>query len=245
MNDFWDRDKNGRFDIVDVFWILLQVMAYGVGAVLMLSTFGRSFHLLSSPQINPGVFSYWPWITAAAPEAGLIIAWLAGEVGFRKGRMELVALAGVGFVLFATVIATMSIYDSALVEGQDITATRPWAHMIASVLALITIAYSGLATMLLSYMSRREKLNAQSIGRQQSQWRETPRPQRQSETPRLPVVDDSGDFGERITDPLSQTRGQRAQSIKTARKTELMNAVRSMGTEDFPPPVSRNGNGVE
>src|SRR3990167_2135993 len=151
MNDFWDRDKNGRFDIVDVFWILLQVMAYGVGAVLMLSTFGRSFLLLSSPQINPGVFSYWPWITAADPEAGLIIAWLAGEVGFRKGRMELVALAGVGFVLFATVIATMSIYDSALVEGQDITATRPWAHMIASVLALITIAYSGLATILLSY----------------------------------------------------------------------------------------------
>ena len=32
MNNFWDRDGNGKFDIVDAFWIALQVIAYGGGA---------------------------------------------------------------------------------------------------------------------------------------------------------------------------------------------------------------------
>ena len=84
---FWDRDGSGKFDIVDIFWLALQLIAYGAGAVLMLSTFTRSFHLLSSPMLNPGAFWWWPWLTAASPEVGLVIAWLAGEVGFRKGRM--------------------------------------------------------------------------------------------------------------------------------------------------------------
>ncbi len=227
---FWDMDKNGKFDIVDIFWLALQLIAYGAGAVLMLSTFTRSFHLLSSPMLNPGAFWWWPWLTAASPEAGLVIAWLAGEVGFRKGRMELVALSTIGFIAFGVVIGTMQLYDVALVEGQDITLAQTWAHWVASILPLITISYCAIASMLLSYMARREKLKSEPV-----EW--------SVQRPRLPVgrapEPIREEYGEPLTDPLSQSVGGRrvrpnpkGSPHQTATKTalEALNSIRSVGS---------------
>ena len=234
---FWDRDGSGKFDIVDIFWLALQLIAYGAGAVLMLSTFTRSFHLLSSPMLNPGAFWWWPWLTAASPEVGLIIAWLAGEVGFRKGRMELVALATTGFIAFGVVIGTMQLYDVALVEGQSITAAQTWAHWVASILPLITIAYCAVASMLLSYMARREKLKHEP-----SEWRVQP-PRTQLSVVRPPAPEQE-EYGEPLTDPLSQSvGGRRGRSSpkgpqpQTATKTaiEALNSIRSVGSNGREP----------
>lgn len=195
---FWDRDGNGRTDIVDIFWLVLQLIAYGAGAVLMLTTFTRSFHLLSSDQLNPGRFWWWPWLTAASPEAGLIIAWLAGEVGFRKGRLELVSLAIVGFASFGVIIGTMQLYDVALIEGQDITLAQTWMHWVASILPLFTIAYSAGASMLLSYMARREMLRS---GRAWTIQESRPNPVALPSAARREEY-----YGGPITDPLDRSR---------------------------------------
>ncbi len=214
--NFWDMDRNGKFDITDIFWIALQVIAYTSGLVLMGSTFTRSFHLLSSPAFNPSVdgFGWWPFITAVAPEVGLVIAWLSGEVGFRKGRVELVGLSVVGFIVFAVVIGTLGIYDVALVEGQDVTEAASWAHFIASILPLITIGYIALSTMLLSYMARRDKLKGGDTDWQvRPQRRPQPQPRRglpdrDNFDPRvtLPRIRPESDFGSPVTDPTDKHR---------------------------------------
>lgn len=163
-NSFFDRDGDGDFDITDAFWWALQLFAYGGGIVFMLSTATRSFHLLSSSAMMPtGLgdgFSFWPYLTAAAPEVGLIMAWLSGEVGFRKGKWQLIAISIIGGLTFAVVIGTMNLYDVALLEGGDLSGARGWAHTIAAVLPLITIAYSAVVTMILSAMARWEKVRS-------------------------------------------------------------------------------------
>ncbi len=213
--DFWDVDGSGKFDITDIFWIALQVIAYVSGLVLMGSTFTRSFHLLSSPAFNPSVdgFGWWAFITAVAPEVGLVVAWLSGEVGFRKGRVELVGLSVVGFIVFAVVIGTLGIYDVALIEGQDVTEAASWAHFVASILPLITIGYVALATMLLSYMARRDKLKGGGDWDVRPQRRPQPQPRqelldRNDFDPRvtLPRIRTEADFGSPVTDPTDKHR---------------------------------------
>src|SRR3990167_9549642 len=222
---FWDRDGNGKFDLVDIFWLALQLICYSAGVAFMASTFARSFHLLSSPQMNPGAFDWWPWLTAISPEIGLVIAWLAGEVGFRKGRLELVGLSAVGFVAFAVVVATLQLYDVALVNGSDITVAQTWAHWVASVLPLITISYSAVASMLLSYMARREKLRGvevkQTIG---TSWQVGKREQMElpAKTP----------YGSPVSDPL---RRERARQLVKTKVTEVVAGRNGAGEEsDFP-----------
>lgn len=209
---FWDVNSDGKFDIVDVFWVALQVVAYAGGLIFMGSTFVRSFHLLSSSQMMPqglgDAFSYWPWLTSIAPEAGLIMAWLSGEVGFRKGQWPLVAISVVGGLVFGIVIATMNLYDVALIEGGDLSDARGWAHTIAAILPLITIAYSALVTMILSAMARWNKVKSTSTAIQ-SEWKEKkrqggsiqyqPRLEADEQESFLPIAKST--FGERVIDP--------------------------------------------
>lgn len=205
--NFWDVDNNGKFDVVDIFWIVLQLVAYGSGVILMASTFARSFHLLSSDAFLPSGtgMDWWPWLTAASPEVGLVISWLSGEVGFRKGKIQLVVLSVVGFALFASIIGTMQLYDVALVEGSDMAVAASVSHFIASVLPLFTIAFSGLATMILSAMSRMEKVS-QPASRVTITQPPQQRPREQEY--RLPQPVEREYLGEPVSDPTRRKGGE-------------------------------------
>ena len=113
-NNSWDKNGDGRFDIADVFRIVLPIICYGLGMALMFATLARSYHLLSSPQFNPGndnpYLRWWPLLTATSAEFGLLMSWVALEVGIRKGHLSktdwsmmlLTGVGGLGFVIFAS-----------------------------------------------------------------------------------------------------------------------------------------------
>lgn len=155
---FWDRDGDGDFDIVDLFWILLQAVGYGGGAIFLLTTFTRSYHLLSSPQMNPDVFWWWPYLTSAAPEVGLFLSWLSCEVGVRKGKIEFTGLGIIGAVVFFFVVGIMQLYDVALVRGGDLSGIRDIGNVVAALLPLATIFYAGTVTAMLGALDRAEKI---------------------------------------------------------------------------------------
>lgn len=170
-NGFWDVDGSGKFDMTDIFLILFRIVVYVIGIGFMGSTFARSFHLLSSPTMNPGVFWWWPYLTAAAPEVGLLAAWLAGEVGLRKGRMDIAILSVFGFIMFGLVVGTMQMYDMEMTNGKDLTQAAEWMHLISAILPLPTIAYGAVASMALAAMDRRNDVTSGKAP-QRDNWKE-------------------------------------------------------------------------
>ena len=229
---FWDLDDNGRLDAGEIFRMIFMVLCYTGGPILMLSTAMRSYHLLSSPQMRPGDLWWWAALTALTPELGLLTAWLATETGFRKGKLELAITGIAGIAMFAIVIGTMNIYDVSLINGEDISIPATWGHFIASILPLITIGYLILCNALGAAMARREKLKHEP-----SEWRvQQPRTQLSVVRPSAPEQEE---YGEPLTDPLSQSVGGRrvrpnpkGNPHQAATKTalEALNSIRSVGS---------------
>lgn len=219
--NFWDLDGSGHLDAGEIFRIAFMLLCYVGGPILMFSTMMRSYHLLSSPQMMPGDSSWWPILTALTPELGLLTAWFATEVGFRKGRLELVLTGLVGVVSFIVVIATLQIYDVAMIQGQNISQAATWGHFIASVLPLITIVYLVICSALGAAMARANTIRSGSWQVQQPRY----------SAPRLPII--SEDLGDPVADPLRERTNQHRQAQRIARTQ-----IQSMGANGKDPKVS-------
>ena len=247
MNKF-DRDGDGDFDLADVFRIALPLFGYGLAIAGMIITATVSWHLLSSKQFNPLFDTWlswvWPLTVAGMSEFGMALSWIAIEVGIRKGKMAkrdwsmavLVTVGVAGFALFLVLIATMQLYDRELLAGKDLSQVAGWGHTIASILPLFTIGYAIIVNSAYAALERREKEE-----KTQRNWIvQQPRPQlRQPERE---------EYGEPLTDPLSQSVGGRrvrpgpkgqtvgqfhqASTTKSATKTalEALNSIRSVGS---------------
>ena len=165
----WDRDGDGDFDLADVFRIALPLLGYGLGVAGMIVTATVSWHLLASQQFNP-LFETpmgwtWPLVVAGMSEFGMALAWIAMEVGIRKGKlakrdwsmMVMILIGVVGFVVFAGLIASMQLYDRELLAGKDLGEVAGWGHTIASVLPLFTIVYAIIVNSAYAAPERQEK----------------------------------------------------------------------------------------
>ena len=237
---FLDRDGDGDFDLADVFRIALPLLGYGLAIAGMIVTATVSWHLLSSKQFNPlfGTWLSWIWplIVAGMSEFGMALSWISIEVGIRKGKMAkrdwsmavMIIIGLVGFALFSVLIATMQLYDRELLAGKDLSEVAGWGHAIASVLPLFTIAYAIIVNSAYAALERREK-----DMRVESRWTvQQPRPQLRQPEP--------DNYGEPLTDPLSQSVGGRRvrpnpkghPQHQTATKTalEALNSIRSVGS---------------
>src|SRR3990167_1096955 len=169
MNKFLDRDGDGDFDLADIFRIALPLLGYGLGILGMIVTAIVSWHLLSSAQFNPlyGTWLYWVWplIVAGMSEFGMTLAWISIEIGIRRGKMAkrdwsmavMIIVGVVGFVLFASLITTMQLYDRELLAGKDLSEVAGWGHTVASVLPLFTIVYAIIVNSAYAALERQEK----------------------------------------------------------------------------------------
>ena len=148
-----DLNRDGRVNTADLLIGIVYLCAAILGLTLMFSTWARSFHLLSSPQMNPGVFSLWPWITSLSPEAGFFLADFCMHAGIRKQYLTGIALGVIGMVLFGLVIGTMQWYDVELVRGASLAEVGKWADYVATFVALITIGYAAVVTGVIEYIN--------------------------------------------------------------------------------------------
>ena len=188
-----DLNRNGRLDSADLLIGAAYLCAAIIGLTLMFSTWARSFHLLSSPQMNPNVFALWPWITSLAPEAGFLLAYLCVHAGIRKQYLVGVILGGTGMTLFMVVIATMQWYDVELVRGASLSEVGKWADYVASFVALITIVYAAVVTNVIEYVNTDSRIvNAPHSGYDKSR-RPISRPTIGSADPMLELPDETHD----------------------------------------------------
>ena len=147
-----DLNRDGQVNSADFVIGAVYIGGGILGLTLMFSTWARSFHLLNSPQMNPGVFALWPWITSLAPEAGFLLAYFAMHAGIRKQYITGIILGVIGMALFGVVIGTMQWYDVELVRGADLGTVGQWADYVATFIALITIAYAAVVTGVIEYI---------------------------------------------------------------------------------------------